>query len=78
MPYPAMEDIFQKNAAAHGISANEVKAQIQAAIIQGLSNPDPSVQKAWQSIPRQGETPLPEELLLYLLGTSTDPTLRTP
>lgn len=78
MPYPAMEDIFQKIAAAHGISANEVKAQIQAAIIQGLSNPDPSVQKAWRSIPRQGETPLPEELLLYLLGTSTDPMLRTP
>ena len=78
MPYPAMEDIFQKIAAAHGISANEVKAQIQAAIIQGLSNPDPSVQKAWRSIPRQGETPLPEDLLLDLLGTSTDPTLRAP
>lgn len=57
MPHPAMEDIFQKIAAAHGTSANEVKAQIQAAIIQGLSNPDPSVQKAWRSIPRQGETP---------------------
>ncbi len=78
MPHPAMEDIFQKIAAAHGTSANEVKAQIQAAIVQGLSNPDPSVQKAWRSIPRQGETPLPEELLLYLLGTSTDPTLRAP
>ena len=43
MPHPAMEDIFQKIAAAHGTSANEVKAQIQAAIIQGLSNPDPSM-----------------------------------
>ena len=78
MLHPAMEDIFQKIAAAHGTSANEVKSQIQAAIVQGLSNPDPSVQKAWQSIPRQGDTPLPEELLLYLLGTSTDPTLRAP
>lgn len=39
MPHPAMEDIFQKIAAAHGTSANEVKAQIQAAIVQGLSNP---------------------------------------
>lgn len=38
MLHPAMEDIFQKIAAAHGTSANEVKAQIQAAIVQGLSN----------------------------------------
>lgn len=55
-----------------GISSDEVYREIERAIESGLSNPDPEVQKAWQSVFRPGETPTPEDIILYAIEVLSD------
>ncbi len=43
-----------------------VRKHIQIAIISGMTNPDPAIQKAWNKIPREGAYPTPEEVIAYL------------
>lgn len=49
----------------NGVSVDEVKREIQKAIELGMTNPDPHVQAIWNSIPRAGEHPTPEEVISF-------------
>ena len=47
----------------NGVSVNEVNREIQKAIDLGIANPDPHTQAFWNSVPRAGERPTPEEVI---------------
>jgi hypothetical protein len=55
-----------------GISADEVYQEIESAIESDLSNPNPEAQKAWQLVSRPGETPTPEDIILYAIEVLSD------
>lgn len=49
--------IIREIASQHGISFNEVKRALEAAISQGLSCGDPDVQEKWSCICPEGSDP---------------------
>lgn len=51
----------------HGISKEQVRAEMELAMEEGMSNPDPMVQMRWKFIPRKGDKPTLEEFAEYLL-----------
>lgn len=57
----AIEQIAAKN----HISADEVRLQMRIAMINGLASNDPKIKAYWQSIPRIGDVPTPEEFIAY-------------
>ena len=57
---------LKKVAANNGSSVEDVKYEIQAAIDFAMKNPDPEIKKFWDSIPKKGKTPTPEEVIAYL------------
>jgi hypothetical protein len=38
---------------------------MKAAMMAGWNNPDPKVRELWNSIPCEGEMPIPEELIIW-------------
>jgi hypothetical protein len=42
-----------------------VRRQIKLAMLCGMVNQDPEVQKKWGEIPCEGSVPTPEELILW-------------
>jgi len=54
-----LAEIAQKN----GVSVAEVRREIQAALDEGMKNPNPNVQAYWNSIPRRGEKPTINEVI---------------
>lgn len=66
--YIALEKIAQEQ----GVSIKEVRLEIQNAINQALTNPDPKIQAAWKSICRNGKPPSPEKLVEILLNNIKD------
>jgi len=52
----------------HGVSQQEVRREIQAAIDAAMANPDPAVRLFWASVPRAGKKPTPEEAIPYMAG----------
>lgn len=65
-----MDDIYKKIAEAHGVTAEEVKSEMQAAIDHAYTKPDKTARerKARARIPRSGETPTPEEVVAHAVG----------
>lgn len=64
-----MRKIYRKIARENGVSAKQVKADMQAAITAAYKNPpkDGGVTAAYQrQVPRRGEIPTPEELVRYM------------
>jgi hypothetical protein len=63
----SMMSIYQKIAEAHGVSAEEVKKDMQAAIDHAYKSKHKSgIEKAYlNSVPRKGEIPTPEEFIVY-------------
>ncbi len=59
--------IFEKIAAEHNTTVGEVRREIEAAIQAGFNNPDPKVQEQWAKIPRKGDMPTPDELIIYVI-----------
>jgi hypothetical protein len=57
----ALEQIAVKN----HTTVDEVRLQIKIAMINGLVSEDPKVKAYWQSIPREGDVPTPEEFIAY-------------
>lgn len=45
----------------------EIRSDIKQAILCGMSNPDPTVQAIWKTIPCAGGSPEPEELILWAI-----------
>lgn len=64
------ENAIRKIAADSGVSVDTVRQNIQIAMINGLASADPQVQLFWQSVPREGELPTPEELILHIAETA--------
>lgn len=60
------ENIYMKVALLHNTTVDEVKRQIKLAMIAGMCNQSPEVQKRWSEIPHDGDILTPEELLIYL------------
>lgn len=66
-----IEKILRKVASAHGITAEEVKEEIEKAIEEAWRNPpdDGGVTIACQrKVAYKGEIPAPEEVIRYILG----------
>ncbi|MDR1409600.1 MAG: sporulation initiation factor Spo0A [Oscillospiraceae bacterium] len=59
--------IFERIAAEHSTTVEEVRREIEAAIQAGFNNPDPKVQAQWAKIPRKGDIPTPDELITYVV-----------
>ncbi len=50
-----------------GIPVEKVRAQIQLAMLNGMSSDDPMVNAMWKSVPRAGDIPTPEELVAFCI-----------
>lgn len=61
-----MDVIFSQIAAQHGVSPEEVRNEIQAAIKAAAGNPDPAIQARWNALSIGGKLPIPEDLILAL------------
>ncbi|MGF7143229.1 hypothetical protein HNQ56_001652 [Anaerotaenia torta] len=59
--------IFERIAAEHNTTVEEVRREMEAAIRAGFNNPDPKVQAQWAKIPRKGDIPTPDELITYVV-----------
>lgn len=67
----SMRKIYRELARKHGVSAKEVRQEMQAALTEAYTDPQNNneITKAYQSrMPRQGEIPTPEEAVRYLAG----------
>ena len=49
-----------------GKTIDEVRASMIEAIEEAYKTPDPSAQALWATIPREGEIPTPEELIIWV------------
>ena len=56
---------IEQVALRRGVDVEEVRREIEKAIEARMSNPDPKVQEYWAKIPRKGEKPTPEEVIVY-------------
>ena len=61
-----VEQALQKVASHHNITVDEVRKEINLAILVGLCNTDMAVQSQWRKTVRTGELPTPEDLILRL------------
>jgi hypothetical protein len=48
------------------VTVEEVRREIQIAIVSAQRNPDPRVRAFWESVTRKGTTPTPEEVIAYI------------
>jgi len=60
------EKIYQQVAVQNHTTVDKVKKEIKLAMLIGMCNQDPAIQKRWSEIPHDGEVLTPEELLIYL------------
>lgn len=60
------EKIYQQVALQNHTTVEKVKKEIKLAMLVGMCNQNPAVQKKWHEIPHDGEVPTPDELLIYL------------
>ena len=63
-----MNRIYERLAEIHSCPAEDVEAEIAAAIRMGRNSGDPAVQCSWSQIPRNGENPTVEEVLSYCVA----------
>lgn len=63
----SMRSIYRKIAKEHGVTVDEVKRDMQAAIDHAYKNtPNDGITGAWQNrVPRKGEIPTTEEFIKY-------------
>lgn len=65
----SMRSIYRKVAKKYGVSAKEVRKEIQATITEAYTNPlnQNEITKAYQNrVPCKWEIPTPEEMIRYL------------
>jgi len=60
------EKALRQIAAKEGVSVEEVRREIEIAINAAQENSDPNIQAFWEHIPRKGERPTPEEVIVYI------------
>ena len=59
--------VFERIAAEHHTTAEEVYREMEAAIRTGFDHPDPRIRAQWAKIHRKGTIPTPEELIAYMI-----------
>lgn len=64
----ALEAVAKQN----GVPLETVIREIELTIQTAMASPDPAVRSRWANIPRSGNTPTPEELVMYLTERLTD------
>jgi len=57
---------IEKIAEREGISPQDVRREIEKALLIGWCNSDPAIRENWRHIPCKGDMPTPEELIIYL------------
>lgn len=62
------EKALKKLAQKEGVSVETVRREIENAITAAQRSTDPQAQKFWKSVPRKGERPTPEEVIVYIAG----------
>lgn len=55
-----------KVAADHNTTVQEVRAEIQKAMMVGRNSSDPAVQAAWTQLMKRGSDPTPEAFIAFL------------
>lgn len=60
------EEAIRKTAEEEGMEVEEVRKEIQEAILIGIYNKDAVTRKKWRKIPCKGEVPTPEEFIEYI------------
>lgn len=53
-------------AAENGVSAAEVRKEIQKAIDEGMKSSDPKAIEFWRNFPTKNKKPTPEEVIEYI------------
>ena len=67
----SMRKIYRELAKKHGVSAKEVRQEMQTALTEAYTDPlnNNEITKAYQNrVPCQGAIPTPEEAVRYLAG----------
>lgn len=59
-------EAITKLAAQKGVSAEEIRREIQIAIDAGMANQDPDVQAYWKKMLNKGVKPTPEDVIVYI------------
>lgn len=62
----AGKSIIEKVAYYHGVTVNEVSEEIASAIRLAMEDSSPSAQAFWQLVPREGDVPTPEDVIICL------------
>jgi len=60
--------VFEQIAKQEGITADQVRQEIQKLIDDAIKNLNPAVQERWKRIPSKGDTPTPEEIIRYIVN----------
>ena len=60
------EEILTVIARKHHSTVDDVRREMEIALQEGLSNPDPFIRAQWARIPSKGPTPTLEELVTYI------------
>lgn len=58
--------VIERLARREGTTPEMVRKHIQAAMLDGLVSDDPKMKAQWERIPKAGEVPTPEELIVFL------------
>ena len=66
------EEAIRKTAEEEGIDVEEVREEIQKAILIGIYSEDSVTRKKWRKTPCKGRVPTPEELIQYLAKNMKD------
>ena len=59
-------DILAVIAMKHHTTVEDVRREMEIALQNGLSNPDPAIRAQWAKIPSKGSIPTLEEFVSYL------------
>lgn len=59
------QNAIREIAMREGVSEEYVRKQMQIAMLSGLCSTDPKVKARWESVPREGDIPTPEELIVF-------------
>lgn len=60
--------VLNKVAVQNGVSLDVVLEEIEAIIEGGINSHDMQIRRRWEAIPREGDAPTVEELMIYLVN----------
>ena len=67
-----LERMLTRIAADHHTTSREVRREMEIAMEEAASNPDPVIQAQWDKIPRKGERITLEEFIQYVADVANN------